>query len=426
MSGRRPSRWAGSASGGGDSGFSFSAVVAVRPVACIIALLLLLIVPGRAPAGPLELEVTGLDGSAVRGRVVQVLPEITLVTPNGETVLAWTDVLGLRPLNADGSDTPVPAQPPLRFELGDGSIFSGRIENATERAVVVRVDSRQTCRLDVPLLRAVYSNSASPEAQVRLREVAAEADGSDDIAVIQRDARVVVLRGAVRRIDAQRVVFAWKERELPLPWERVAGVRFARPLEPQARCTVRLRGGDIFCGRVIAGDESALALQSDAFDRLELPWSQIDRVECRSPRLTFLSDLAAAGYEFTPFFQKHWDYARDRTLTGGQIRLAGRSYEKGLAMHSRSLLTYSLDGRYRQFAALAGIADDMASRGDVTLVVLGDGRVLWEARNVRGGEQPREVLVDVNGVDELSLHVDFGEELDLSDHVCWAMARLIR
>jgi hypothetical protein len=355
-----------------------------------------------------------------------VLPEITLATPEGQSVLAWTDVLALRPLDGDGSEVPVSPQQPLRFELGDGSTFGGRIETATERGIVVRVDSRQTCRLDVPLLRAVQSTSASSEGVARLQEVAGEAGGTDDIAVIQRGARVVVLRGAVRRIDSQSVVFAWKQRELPLPWERVAGLRFARPLKQQARCTVRLRDGDVFCGRVIAGDEDSLALQSGAFDRLELPWSHIDRVECRSPHMTFLSDLIAARYEFTPFFQKRWDYARDQTLTGGPIRLAGRRYAKGIAMHSRSLLAYSLDGRYRQFAAVAGIADDMADRGDVTLVVLGDGRVLWEARNVRGGEEPREVLVDVTGVRELSLQTDFGEELDLSDHACWAMARLIR
>jgi hypothetical protein len=426
MSGRPPTSSAGFAGGISQSEFPVSFAVAMKPTARMVALLSLLIVTGWAPARPLELEVTGLDGSSVRGRVVQVLPEITLATSDGESVLAWTEVLALRPRDAAGSDAPTFPQQPFRFELGDGSTFGGRIETATERGIVVHLSSRQTCRLDLSLLRAVRSTSASPEASARLQEVAADANGSDDVAVVQRGTRVIVLRGAVRRVDSQRVVFAWKERELPLPWERVAGLHFARSLERQARCTVHLRGGDIFCGRVIAGNETSLALQSGAFDRLELPWSRIDRVECRSPRLTFLSDLAAARYEFTPFFQKHWNYARDRTLTGGPIRLAGRGYEKGIAMHSRSLLTYALDGRYRQFAAVVGIADDMADRGDVTLAVLGDGRVLWEARNVHGGEPPRDVLADVTGVRELSLHVNFGDELDLSDHVCWAMARLIR
>jgi len=95
-------------------------------------------------------------------------------------------------------------------------------------------------------------------------------------------------------------------------------------------------------------------------------------------------------------------------------------------MHSRAALIYALNGRYRQFAAVVGIADEMAERGDVTVAVVGDGRILWEAKGVRGGETPREVLVDISGVKELGLHVDFGGQLDLSDHVCWAFARVIR
>lgn len=391
-----------------------------------IAFLGLLAVPAGPRALAIELEITGLDGKALRGRLVQVSPEIILASADGETALTWSDVLVLRPLDVEPPTAKLAPSYPLRFELADGSIFNGRVDGATERGFSVEFQSGRHCQLEPALLRAIYSTSASAAAQAKLVEISADGNRSEDIAIVERGRKLIELRGAVSRIDARRVLFAWKERELSLPWERVAGVSFARPTVRRASCTVRLRDGDVFSGRVIAGDDTAITLQSGIFERLELEWSRIDRIECRSRRLRFLSDLIPLRYEFTPFFLKQWNYARDKTLTGRPIRLAGRRHAKGVTMHGRSSLVYSLDGQCRQFAALVGIVDEMADRGDVTLAVLGDSRILWQAANVRGGEPPREVLVNITGVRELSLHVDFGEGLDLSDHVCWADARLIR
>jgi hypothetical protein len=382
------------------------------------------------PVGPrataIELEVMGLDGRTIRGRLVQVAPEIVLAGAESDTVLAWSDVLSLRPADADPTNEPPPSGWPLRFELADGSFFGGRVASVAERGFTVRFLGDQVCRLEPTLLRAIHSAWAGAATQSRLRAIGSEPDRSEDVAVVERGSNVIVLRGAIRNVDAGGARFAWKERELQLPWERVGGLVFARPTPRESSCSVHLRGGDVFCGRVTAGDDVTVTVQSSVFERLQLPWSQIEWIEHRSGRLTYLSDLVAQQYEFTPFFQKQWDYARDRTLTGRPIRIAGELHAKGVTMHSRSSLIYALGGQYRQFAAVVGIVDEMAPRGDVTLALLGDGRILWQASSVRGGEPPREVLADVTGVHELSLHVDFGDGLDLADHVCWADARLIR
>jgi hypothetical protein len=373
-----------------------------------------------------ELEVTRLDGRTIQGRLVQLTPEIILASSGEDTALTWAEVLSLRPLDIQTAAMRVAEDAPLRFELADGSVFAGRIDNATDRGFTVRFRSDRTCRLDPSMLQAIRATSASAAGRAKLAEASAQLKGSEDIAVIERGSQVVVLRGVVRQISSARVRFAWEERELDLPWQRLVGLCFARPIPRRASCMVRLHSGDVFGGRVVAGDDTTVALQSGVFDRLELPWADIERVECHSERLTYLSDLVPVRYDFTPFFQKHWNYAYNSTLTGRPIRLAGRRFASGVTMHSRSALVYAIDGRYRQFAAVVGVVDEMADRGDVTLAIVGDGRVLWEARHVRGGEKPRDVLVDVTGVREFSLHVDFGDGLDLSDHACWALARLIR
>jgi len=396
----------------------------VRTLA-ICCLLLASVPPLRSAA--VEVEVTRLDGHTVRGRVVAVTSRIVLQTPQGKAELAWPNVLSVRRLDPRGpTSAPAAAEEPLRFELTDGSRFSGRITNASADELVVRLWGSRTCRLAADAVRAIVATSASAAARHEITAAQQSSEDAQDVAIVARGEDVVVLRGVVKRIDPQRVLFTWSGREVALPWERVGGLVFARPTPRGASCTITLLGGDVFAGRVAAGDDESLTLQSGVFDNLVLPWSRVERIDCRSERLVFLSDLEPRHYEFHPFFDKHWDFARDKTLTGKPIRLGGRRYDKGITMHSRSGLAYRLDGAFRQFAAEAGIVDEMDGRGCVALRVIGDGEVLWEAACVRGGEPPRQVLVDIGGIEELVLIVDYDQDLDLSDHACWAFARLIR
>jgi len=377
-----------------------------------------------AASAGVELEVIALDGRAVRGQLSALAPDLVLFTEGGEATLAWSDVLAVQTGRAIDPKLFAGTAEPLRFELADGSRFAGSIVEGGEREFVVRVLDGQTGRLRASLVQRVVSAAAPEELH---RKLATEAlDSSEDVLLAMREGQSVVLRGAVKRIEPERVVFAWRGRELPLSWGLVVGAAFAQAAPRGAACLVRLADAQVFAGRVVGGDEQTVRLRSSAFENLALPWSHIARIDCHSERLTYLSDLRPAMYEFEPYFRKRWDYAGDVSLSGGPIRLGGRTYAKGICTKSRALLVYRLDGRYRQFAATVGILDEMGPRGDVTAAVLGDGRPLWEMRNVRGGQAPRDLLVDVAGVEELGLLVDYGEDLDLSDHVAWGLARLIR
>lgn len=388
---------------------------ALAGLACLAAI--------AAAARAVEIELTRLDGQTVRGELLRVNPEIALSTADGELAFTWAETLALETLG----DHAAPASSgPLQFALVDGSSFSGRIDGVNDSGVIVEIADGHAGRVDLPNLRAILSTNPGSAARDKLRELADDPQRSADVAIVERGENAIVLRGAVRELTSEHVSMTWNKRDVQLPWSRVAGVFFAQRPNIAAKHTIRLVGGDVFAGIVVGGDADKIVLRSTSFDGLELDWSRIDRVDCRSGHLVYLSDLEPLRYDFTPFFQKKWDYARDATLSGRPIMLGGREYTKGLTMHSRSSLSFNLDGAFRRFAAIAGVVDEMNGRGDVVMAVVGDGRVLWEASGVRGGQPPREVLVDVEGVRELSLHVDYGEDLDLSDHACWAQARLIR
>lgn len=145
-------------------------------------------------------------------------------------------------------------------------------------------------------------------------------------------------------------------------------------------------------------------------------------------RADYLSDLKADKYEFHPYLDASWPLAVDANVCGGDLRLAGSTYDKGVGLHSRSRVTYTLGGAYRRFEAVVGLDDRCGVRGSVRVRVLADGKALNlggpRELTARGG--PLAVSVSVAGARELTLEVDFGAGGDVEDVVNWANARLIK
>jgi hypothetical protein len=59
-------------------------------------------------------------------------------------------------------------------------------------------------------------------------------------------------------------------------------------------------------------------------------------------------------------------------------------------------------------------------------VISGEGRELWRRTGIRGGQPAVAVAVDVVGVKNLIVTVDYGARYDIGDHLVLADAALIR
>ncbi len=384
-----------------------------------------------------DVQVMRIDGTRVEGGLTQLAPDVIVATADGPQSIAWQDVLAISPLAAGVAPSAASqSAPPLRFLLADGSEFAGRVAATGDQSFDVSVRGDQAGRVELRAVQAIWSSFASGPARQKLdaalarKRSAEEGPSADDahdyVIVAAKPDEPLELSGAVKRVETDKLVVLWKERERELPWAAVAGVVFAGGAARSATCRVALDDGEIFAGRVMGGDADSVRLQSSVFEGLTLPWERIERIDCRSDRLLFLSDARARRYEFEPFFDKRWEYVRDASLTGRPILLGGQRYGKGISMHSRSSLTFDVAGGFSRFVALVGVLDEMSPRGCADVRVIGDDQVLWEARALRGGEAPREVSVPLRGVQSLTLVVDYGADLDLSDQVCWALARLVK
>lgn len=118
--------------------------------------------------------------------------------------------------------------------------------------------------------------------------------------------------------------------------------------------------------------------------------------------------------------------ARDRSIGGRPLRVAGRSFAKGLGTHAASEVRYDLAGAFARFTALVGLDDEATPEkpNEAVFEVWGDGRALWTSGPVRHGEAAVPVEVDVTGIRELVLKVTPGSDGAANDHADWLDPRL--
>jgi len=146
-----------------------------------------------------------------------------------------------------------------------------------------------------------------------------------------------------------------------------------------------------------------------------------------------LSSLIPTSYEFTPYLSLRWPLRKDRGVSGLPLRVTGRDYSLGWGMHSRSRVSFALDGKWSRFFTDLGIDDAGAALsragrgGDVSIVVEVDGVRRHEQATVNRQSGLLEIgPLDVRGAKQLVLIVDYGRGGDVLDHVSWCAPVLVK
>lgn len=386
-------------------------------------LCLSLLALSASAARAVEAKITRLDGSTLTADIVAIGSAVSAETPSGRIELAWPELLSIDFEQPDPADAPPPA--PWRFHLSDGSRITATIAGAGPQRLMLQSPAIGDCEIALRMLHAVAPADPPPALAAAWETIIDEPAPTDEILLVRKDDQPLALRGVVRAADEAGLTFEWNDRRLKLPWERVGGLRTLEPVQAAATLQVHLLGGDQISGDPLGGTAQTLRLRSPALGQVTVDLARITRITCRSDRVIYLSQLPVQRYDMQPLLAKRWNFALDQNLAGQPITLADQTYARGVTLHSRAEISFALGGQFENFAATVGIDDRMDSRGDAIARLIGDGEILWEGR-VQGSADPLDVQVSVRGVRMLTLHADYGEDLDLSDQVCWAAARLIK
>jgi hypothetical protein len=195
-------------------------------------------------------------------------------------------------------------------------------------------------------------------------------------------------------------------------------------LAPEGKLAVKL--GELRRG--------SLECESPVLGSLTLPLRAVRAIRLRNERFRDLSELEPAEVAESPYFggdgAPRFPWRRDRSVTGGSLRVAGVLYETGLGVHSKCSLSYAVPAGFLTFRAKAGIDDstmELPRKGSVVFRVLGDGSKLWESGILRTGDRAETTPeIDLRGVKKLTLEADFADGFDIADRADWCEPILLR
>lgn len=312
--------------------------------------------------------------------------------------------------------------------LGGLRILAQHVELRDER-VVMDVTGQDKWSLPLDIVRGIRCDTAVPSSAYAQSLARPSAD-VDRFFVRTEDAGAIEgFDALIEQLGPESVNFELQGKPRELPRDRLYGIVLARPAneaEPTFRGWVEVKRASRLPFDQLDLSEGVLKINGPAGLKVDLPWALVTAVEVRSVRLKYLSDLEPTKVEESSLVAPARAWRRDKSVGGRRLTLGNTPYDKGLGVQAKSSLTFKLDRQFELFLAEVGMDVETAGEGDCVMAVLADdGRVLWRER-VRGSEPAKQVRLDVRDVQLLTLMVEPGEDLDLSDHANWADARLIQ
>jgi hypothetical protein len=390
-------------------------------------------------AGP-EVEVQMLDGQTKAGRLAELTESgLKLDTPDGRVALQTAQLMGLTPKQTPAA----PDQPPAAWiELVDGSTLVARdyaVQGGKARVTLLDGEAIQIATRDITTVR--FQAAADALLADWARILGNKLDG--DVVVIRKDESLDYHKGVLKDIDDKSVQFELDGEAVPIKRARVFGLAYYHAANrelPEAVCRLTDATGSQWSVRKLALSERGwwaagkLQWTTPAGVTVARTPELVARFDFSSGKIIYLSDLKPESVKWTPYFapqkaipslQEFFAPRMDKNLAAKPLQIAGKTYAKGVAMHSRTEMVYRLPGRFSRLEAIAGIDDEGRPNGNVRLVIRGDGKVLFD-QTVVGNEDAKPLKLDLSGVRRLTILVDFGEGMDVGDHLDLCNARIIR
>ena len=398
-----------------------------------------------APEGA-AVGVVTLDRKTTTARFASLGPEALRVVPKGASAVT-IPLDSIREARFSPEAIAPPPYPRLRVSLVGGEEIVAEYWSPAEEGITLRGPGIGELTVPFDLVRTMVTVPTDAGPCHDPAEIHGPKPGSDVAYLGSGDE----IRGTVSEAAAEGLVLELERgQRRTILWADLLVAQMENPAPPPpkgALVEVETADGSRLLSEAASGDEATgitLTLRSDGKTRVVVPLAAVSVLRFSGGRFAYASDLPFES-AYTHYngerldaasvaFLANWYRVRaDRHADGCPLRMNGVGYRHGFSAHSRSGITLRLGKAWKTFEADFGIDDGAKSRatgapgGNVDARILGDGKVLWEATGVKGGEAPRVAgPVDVAGVDVLVLVVDFGQGQNELDRAVWGSPILVR
>ena len=392
----------------------------------LVASLIVLLGGSISPANP-TVRLSGIDGSTMTCTFLGATDETVVVECPERTTLSLDAVHAIT--IAATPERPLPTTHAAIVYPSAGGRIRATISGGSGESVVV--DSTLGSNINLPLSRLAgvwfRGDESDSEGRTLFDELMSDRLAGKDVLVVERDGELSTIRGGVLSLGPEGGRFMYDRKERAFQLDNLVGIVLATGVGGDGHwpATVRLLDGGEFAGRLRAADDTTMTFAASWGADVTVPLDALSDARFRSDRVVYLSDLSPVRTNIAGLLHEPSPVRFDRSVANFPMSLGGTRYDRGLGVQARTELVYAIDGAYDSFAATIGIDDAVRPRGNVVFRVEGDSRVLFESGPITGRDVPQPVALDVGGIRELTLVVDYGDGMDLSDQADWADARLI-
>jgi hypothetical protein len=272
----------------------------------------------------------------------------------------------------------------------------------------------------------LFSSAGTPAYADSLDWFRRDADSSDDRLLLTNGD---VVRGFIAGMSREGVRLEIGDEVNTVPLRLAVAARLVHPPAQTSsgpHAVVSLVDGQRLTVLAFEWSEGKVKARTSTGENVEPDADRVHTVAFHGGRWEWLSAKVPAFAQHVAMLSMEWKHRLDRNVLGGPLRVAGRRYERGIGVHSKSVLTYDLDGAYKGFVTSLGMDDDSGRGANVKTMILVDGQQRFERSNVVAGVLHGPVRVDVAGAKRLELVVDFGLNGDIQDRFDWIEPGLVK
>jgi hypothetical protein len=301
----------------------------------------------------------------------------------------------------------------------DGQRLVGKPGEIRDDAIVLRTRSLGETAVPLPAIASIDAADGKHAAPPT------PASAQDELRLTNGD----VLQGIVASSTAEAVTVQSADgQSVPVEWRNVRRLRFAQTTDATKPAAGQVRVGLSDGTRVVASDlklangRVTFKLDGRACD---VAMADVARIENLAGNVRLLADVAPSTVEATPYFPSSLGRPTGEANDRARSIVATGDAASAIVARPRSVMTWSLAGTSAARFHARYLIPPGLPQADVTIRVRADDRVLFERANVRSGETPAPIDVELGTAKSLTLEVDYGERYDVQDEFYWLDAALV-
>lgn len=394
----------------------------------VILIALLALMPAIAAAAEPPVKVTRLDGTQVIGESISLSADQRDLKIGGEQTVPLEEVRRIafvRPLNAvSKSDDNAAARAEVR--LRDGSVLSAKdvsIEKDVCRFKLLGIGDVKTDLEHVAAIRFAKTTTGLPKWDA---ELALSDRKQDRLFVVTKDT-VSAIDGFLEELQNGTAKFEWMKETRSVPIELLQAVILAssetQSLKPE-RFSVRLANGSRLSALMLEPQSDAMRIRIRSGLMLDVSLAGIDRIDCSSSRLIYLSALKPESSSTHAIVALPRRWRNDLSASGRPLQSGAETFERGLGTPIGTRLTYRIPSDAKWFVATAAIELSGTTRSNCSYIVKLDGREV--AQGLLESTAPAAALrIDCRKGQSIELIAGAGANFDLGASINWCDASFV-